>query len=161
MPAITALLHTSNDAQRLGRALETLFPCSDVLIVDHQSTDATVRVARLYGARVLLSSVYPAPSDYLEQASHDWILCLHPSESLTESLQASLFEWSILSEAAFAAGTSFSVSIREQKGNSWSGIEQADTRLIHRSWAKWNQHLPASDPSSIPLEGALLRLFYP
>ena len=46
MPSITALLHTENDALRLGRALETLYTCDDILIVDYGSRDATVRVAR-------------------------------------------------------------------------------------------------------------------
>ena len=53
MTSITALLHTKNDALRLGRALETLYACDDILIVDHGSRDATVRVAREYGARVV------------------------------------------------------------------------------------------------------------
>jgi glycosyltransferase involved in cell wall biosynthesis len=53
MPPLTALLHTTNDALRLGRALETLLPCAELLIVDHHSTDATLRVARAYGARIL------------------------------------------------------------------------------------------------------------
>ena len=37
MPPFTALLHTHNDALRLGRALETLFAGSEILIVDHHS----------------------------------------------------------------------------------------------------------------------------
>ena len=31
MPPITALLHTKNDSLGLGRALETLLPCSEIL----------------------------------------------------------------------------------------------------------------------------------
>ena len=53
MTSITALLHTHNDALRLGRALETVYACDDILIVDHGSEDSTVRVARDYGARVM------------------------------------------------------------------------------------------------------------
>ena len=53
MPPITALLHTSNDGLRLGRALETLLPCAEILIVDHHSTDDTLRIVREYGAHIL------------------------------------------------------------------------------------------------------------
>jgi glycosyltransferase involved in cell wall biosynthesis len=53
MPPITALLHTTNDALRLGRALETLLPCAEIIIVDHHSADATRRIARDYGARIV------------------------------------------------------------------------------------------------------------
>ncbi len=33
---------------------------------------------------------------YLDLARHDWIFCVEPGESITEALQASLFEWSAL-----------------------------------------------------------------
>ena len=93
MPSITALLHTENDALRLGRALETLYACDDILIVDHGSRDATVRVAREYGARVVNATAGFSSQEYLRFARAGWILCLDPCESLTEKLAASLFEW--------------------------------------------------------------------
>ncbi len=52
MPPITAFLHTHNDARHLGRALESLRPCDEILIIDHGSTDSTLRVAREYGAAI-------------------------------------------------------------------------------------------------------------
>ena len=48
MPSITALIHTSNDALRLGRLLETLYPCDTIVVVDHRSQDKTLRLAREY-----------------------------------------------------------------------------------------------------------------
>src|SRR5450755_4054937 len=98
MPSITALLHTKNDGLRLGRALETLYACDDILVVDHGSRDATVRLAREYGARVVDARPGPSPADYVRSIqtaseSRRWILCLDPHESLTEKLAASLFEW--------------------------------------------------------------------
>ena len=98
MASITALLFTQNDALRLGRALETLYACDDILVVDHGSRDATVRLAREYGARVVDARPGPSPADYVRSIqtaseSRRWILCLDPHESLTEKLAASLFEW--------------------------------------------------------------------
>src|SRR5579863_8953024 len=91
MPALTALLHTENDALRLGRCLETLYPCDRILIVDHGSRDSTLRIARQYGADIVAAkSGTPAPQ--YAQAAGGWILALDPRESLTESLAASLFE---------------------------------------------------------------------
>ena len=88
MASITALLHTENDALRLGRALETLYACDDILIVDHGSSDATVRVAREYGARVVEARSGSSPGDYIRSANPSstearWILCLDPHESLS------------------------------------------------------------------------------
>ncbi len=98
MASITALLHTENDALRLGRALETLYPCDAILIVDHGSRDATARIAREYGARVqnaipgkrrredYLRAVATKPGRPRQSPGREWILCLDPRESLTEKL---------------------------------------------------------------------------
>jgi len=72
-----------------------LLPCTEILIVDHHSSDATQRIARQYGARIVASPSLGYSGHYLDQTCHDWILCLDPSESVTEGLQATLFEWRV------------------------------------------------------------------
>jgi glycosyltransferase involved in cell wall biosynthesis len=163
MPPITALLHTTNAGLRLGRALETLLPCAEILIVDQHSADSTLRVARSYGARMVLCDAHarPAANYYLEHARHDWILCLDPSESITEGLQATLFEWSSRPADTIAGKSSFSVFVRDQTSEEWRISSKPETRLVPRSWTQWSGFLPADDRSSIPLEGELLRLAYP
>lgn len=161
MPPITALLHTLNDALRLGRALETLLPCAEVLIVDHGSTDATCRVARVYGARILPADGQATATHYLERASSDWILCLDPSESITETLQATLFEWNSLPTNSIAVTSAFSFSVREQLDHSWQDLPEPQTRLVPRNWSLWNGRLPAYDRTSTALEGSLLRIAFP
>lgn len=160
MPPLTALLHTSNDALRLGRALETLLPCAELLIVDHHSTDATLRIASEYGARVVPAASSATKSHYLDLARHDWILCLEPSESITEALQTSLFEWSSLPGDSVAGTPAFSLSIREQMTEEWQDLPP-ETRLIPRAWTLWNGRLPAYHPSSVALPGEVLRLSFP
>jgi glycosyltransferase involved in cell wall biosynthesis len=163
MPPITALLHTTNAALRLSRALETLLPCAEILIVDHASSDTTIRVAREYGARVVLADVRPSSNHdhYLDQALYDWILCLDPSESITEGLQATLFEWGSSPTLSVRGKASFSFFVREQIAEAWRTHPIPETRLIPRGWTLWNGNLPAYDPSSTPLDGELLRLAYP
>src|SRR2546429_9337423 len=63
MPSITALLHTENDALRLGRTLETLYPCDDVIVVDHGSRAGTVRPACQDGAREVSASRGHSPAE--------------------------------------------------------------------------------------------------
>ena len=161
MPPITALLHTANDALRLGRTLEMILPCSEILIVDHHSTDATRRVAREYGARMVAANSDEIENRYLDLARHDWILCMQPGESITESLQASLFEWSALSSSCVANGVAFSVFVREQTGEHWLELPAPETRLIPRNWTRWHGRLPAQEPSAVSLEGELLRFAFP
>jgi hypothetical protein len=160
MPPITALLHTKNDALRLGRALETLFPCDEVLIVDHHSEDATRRVARQYGARIVAASDNVA--SYSNLVRHSWILSLLPTESISEGLQASLYEWASLGTDTTASA--FSVFVREETSDGWLEHPTPEIRLVPTVWNRWRGHLPvcdSSDSAAIVLEGELLRFSLP
>jgi glycosyltransferase involved in cell wall biosynthesis len=157
MPAITALLHTRNDSLRLGRALESLRPCDEIVIVDHGSRDSTSLVAREYGARILAGG--ESPAHYLQRSRHDWILCLEPCETLTEGLEASLYEWK--SETIDQIGAGFSVFLREETPGGWLVLPSPQTRLVPRTWNQWNGHLPANLASAVTLEGELLRFLSP
>jgi len=164
MASITAVLHTKNDALRLGRALETLYACDEIVVVDHDSQDGTVRVAREYGARVVSEQSGASPRDYLlaKAGSAGWILCLDPRESVTEKLAASLFEWK--SEAGRsnpAAASAFSFFLREETAEGWVEVPFAQTRLVPPTWNLWKGNFPAQEPSAIALEGELLRFVFP
>ena len=177
MASITALLHTENDALRLGRALETLYACDDILVVDHGSRDSTMRIAREYGARVVAAQPGASPPDYLRSAGFRspslqsaslqsaiprWILCLDPREALTEKLAASLFEWKSESFHAKApAASAFSVFLREETTEGWVEFPAAQTRLVPQSWNLWKGKLPVDEPSALALEGELLRFVFP
>jgi glycosyltransferase involved in cell wall biosynthesis len=172
MASITALLHTENDALRLGRALETLYACDAIVIVDHGSHDATLRIAREYGARVVGAIPEASPEDYLrtaaansgsrQSASREWILCLDPRESLTEKLAATLFEWK--SESFHThdfEAPAFSVFLREETEQGWMQVPAAQTRLVPQTWNVWNGRFPMHDAAALALEGELLRFVFP
>ncbi|HXC44214.1 MAG TPA: hypothetical protein VNY51_11930 [Candidatus Dormibacteraeota bacterium] len=162
MPPITALLQTRNDALRLGRALETLLPCAEILIVDHDSSDATRRVACQYGARVVGAIRDAGAQTYLDLARNDWIFCLDSRESLTESLQVSLFEWGALPPTkSLDEAPAYSVSRRYQTGDLWLDSSTPEVRLVPRNWTLWCGELPAYANSAILLQGKLLCFAYP
>ncbi len=173
MASITALLHTENDALRLGRALETLYACDHILVVDHGSHDASVRIAREYGAQIVAARHGASPEDYLRSAElnsarsrpssgPEWILCLDPRESLTEKLAASLFEWKSESFHTHADDASaFSVFLREETAQGWMQVPTAQTRLVPRTWNLWTGRFPVHAPSALTLEGELLRFVFP
>ncbi|HEY3972847.1 MAG TPA: hypothetical protein VGM18_07570 [Candidatus Sulfotelmatobacter sp.] len=162
MLSITAVLHTENDALRLGRALETLYACDNILIVDHDSRDTTVQLAREYGARVVGARGGALPQEYLRSLSHGWILCLDPRESMSEKLAASLFEWkSERCHAQTPGASAFSVFLREETPQGWLEIPAAQTRLVPLTWKLWNQNFPVRDPEALALEGELLRFTFP
>jgi len=170
MLTITALLHTENDALRLGRCLETLYPCDQIVVVDHGSRDATVRLALAYGARVTTAAPGEDPAHYvqsadlqsadLQSADPGWIFCLDPHESVSESLAASLYEWKLGAGDALPA-PAFSVFLREETEQGWVEVPVAQTRLIPRGWNRWDGRLPQTDPSALALSGELLRFVFP
>jgi glycosyltransferase involved in cell wall biosynthesis len=160
MHRITAVLHTHNDGLRLGRCLETLYPCDELLIVDHGSEDATVRVAREYGARVTRVRDLGAAEQYFQHLNAGWVLCVSPQESLTEALAASLYEWKSEPHSPLAA-TAFSVFLREETSQGWIAHRVAQTRLVPADWTRWKDLFPVSEGSAPALEGDLLRFWLP
>jgi glycosyltransferase involved in cell wall biosynthesis len=163
MVPITALVHTHNDVLRIGRCLETLHPCDEIVIVDHGSDDGTVRVAREYGARIVdaaqVGDLQVGDLKIARSGREEWILCLDPSESLTESLAASLFEWK--SEAAAGSASVYSVFLREETAEGWVENPVAQTRMVPANWNQWKGRFPQNEGSAQALEGELLRFLLP
>ena len=169
MAKITALVHTHNDAERIGRALESLRACDEVRVVDHASTDDTVKLARDHGAVVQQGVPGVSPGTYAIDADHDWILCMLPTEAVSEGLEASLFEWkqrreenSDQAEEDTLAGEPNCVAfqVREETGNGWRELG-AHTRLVNRKGINWTGQLPLDDPHAEMLSGHLLRFHKP
>jgi glycosyltransferase involved in cell wall biosynthesis len=152
MLRLTGLIHTHNHGLTLGRTLESLRPCDQLLIVDHGSRDDTLRVAREYGANLLLAASANA-DQVLRAASSDWILSILPTEALTEALEASLFEWK-LGDARPAS--TFAVEVREAREGTGHPVGVA-TRLVNRTAVTWRDALPPSQDDAILLDGVLLR----
>lgn len=153
MPPITALLHTLNDEDRLGRALESLRSCDEILVVDGGSRDDTVRIARLYGATVYKEAESAAPT---QLAASAWVLCVLPSETVTETLESALYEWKLYGASDVAAVSSASVFLREETEHGWSEAV-LQTRLIRREFQEWDGRLPKESGASMRLQGELLR----
>ena len=133
-----------------------LFPCDEILIVDHSSQDATLEIAREYGARI--HSAHSSVS-YANSASGDWIFALDTRESFTESLAASLFEWK--AEDIPDHVRAFSVYRRDETVEGWIANPIAQTRLVRADWNRWAGHFPEPDEAAVALEGDLLHFVFP
>ena len=152
---ITALIHARDNARSLGRALDSLRPCDEVIVVDHGSSDETARVAREHGARVIAGVPGVDRGAYAQNARNQWILCLQPEETLTEALEASLFEWRDAERDDQQMG--FNVAIREQNGSNWKLLEP-EMRLANRKQINWTGDLPPANPRVPLLAGDILRI---
>jgi glycosyltransferase involved in cell wall biosynthesis len=150
---ISCLVHVANDARTLGRTLETLHPCDEVVVVDHGSTDKSVRIARQYGARVIPGVAGVDRGAYAVDCVNDWILCLLPTETLTEGVSASLFEWKA---SPHNDEIGFVIALREETDNGWKQ-HPPEMRLVNRQKLNWQAEYPSGCEGDV-LPGELLRL---
>jgi hypothetical protein len=153
MPPITALLHTTNDARRIGRALDSLRACDELLVIDHGSSDATRKIAREHGARVEAAASQSEDDSGAGRAAHDWVLCLVPSEALSESLEATLLEWKQEDPGDAAA---YALALRQETVNGWQHCGP-EVRLVDRRKIRWSGALPPHCEDALALCGDLLR----
>jgi len=158
MPKLTALLHTHNDALRLGRALDSLRSCDEVLIIDDDSDDDTERIAREHGAHFKKAIPGVTPGAYVMDAEHEWILCLRPNESLSDDLEASLFEWKEREVEPNVA--CFGVPIRQENGAGWKKLPP-EVRLVNRTRMNWVGEMPPEQACNALLNGDLLSFQQP
>ena len=160
MPKISAIIHANNDEHRLGRTLETLRACDEVVVVDHGSNDHTREVAREYGASVIPGVMGVHRGTYVADLKNDWVLCLRPSESLSESLEASLLEWKN-NELDGDCPNGYCMAVRQETPSGWR-TQPAELRLVNRSRINWTEELPSSvDCASSTLAGEILRFSEP
>ena len=90
---ISACIITFNEADRIGDCLASLAFCDEVVVVDSHSTDATREIAASLGARVIARPFdgFRSQKQFaIEQASHDWVLCLDADERVSAELRAAI-----------------------------------------------------------------------
>ena len=89
MPPVTVTVITRNEAEAIADALRSVSWADELIVVDAESTDDTVAIARQFTDRV-----YVRPwNGYIEQKNHaafiatnDWILSLDADERATPAL---------------------------------------------------------------------------
>ena len=90
--AVTVVIPTRNEARHLARCLEAIRCFSEVYVVDSQSTDSTVEIARSFSAKVVqfhYHGGWPKKRQWaLDSLSfqNDWVLLLDADEVLTPDL---------------------------------------------------------------------------
>jgi glycosyltransferase involved in cell wall biosynthesis len=89
VPRLTATVITRNEAANVDAALASVAWADEILVVDAESTDETVAIARRHTQRVETRPWlgYSDQKNYAaSRASHDWILSIDADERVTSSL---------------------------------------------------------------------------
>jgi glycosyltransferase involved in cell wall biosynthesis len=95
---LSVVIITHNEEANIGRTLMSVQPLvsdgkGEIIVVDSGSTDGTVEIAELFGARVFVEKWkgYAAQKNSaIEKATGDWILSLDADEEVDEDLRAAL-----------------------------------------------------------------------
>ncbi|MEX2207535.1 MAG: glycosyltransferase family 2 protein [Myxococcota bacterium] len=90
---ISALVICLNEADRIGRCLESLSFCDEIVVVDSGSTDGTREIARKYTSTVVEQPFlgYVKQKNYaLERIKNDWVICIDADEALSPELAANI-----------------------------------------------------------------------
>jgi len=89
---ISVIIPTRNEARHLQRCLKAARRCAEIYVVDSQSTDATVEIARAFDAKVVqfhYQGGWPKKRQWALDTlafEHDWILLLDADEILTAEI---------------------------------------------------------------------------
>ncbi|MCP9772344.1 glycosyltransferase family 2 protein [Synechococcus sp. Tobar12-5m-g] len=137
--SVTVVINTLNEEANLPYALRSVQGwAAEIVVCDMHSDDATVAIARSYGARVCLHErlgfADPARAFALAQARHDWVLVLDADELIPPALARRL--------AAVVAEASCDICWIPRlnyllgavlPGMGWGPDEDAQMRLFRRS----------------------------
>ena len=89
MPPVSVTIITKNEAADLADALASVAWADEIVVVDSDSADDTVAIARRFTDRVVVRAWpgYIAQKNYAASiAAHDWILSLDADERVTPAL---------------------------------------------------------------------------
>lgn len=138
---ITATVITLNEEHNIADALESLSWADEIIVVDSESKDRTVEIARRFTDRVYVKSWpgYSAQKNFAAgQASNDWILSLDADERVSKELAGEIER---LKSGAGPAAAVFRIPRRTFYLGRWikhSGWRpDYKLRLYHRSRALW------------------------
>ena len=97
MQTITALVHTKNSAATLESCLASLSWCDQIWVIDMQSSDATLKIAKKYDARIFeeksqLQFADPIRNKYMQKVQTDWTLIVDSDEEVGEKLAQKIKE---------------------------------------------------------------------
>lgn len=161
---LSLVVITRDAAAELPACLASAPFASEALVVDSGSADHTVDVARAAGARVLVEpwrGFGPQKRYAVEQAAHDWVLCLDADERVSPALATAI-------DAIFARGApaapAYAVARRNRFLGRWlahgEGYPDWTVRLFDRRRAQWSEdavheHVVTDSPAA-RLPGDLL-----
>lgn len=101
---LSVVIITKDEEKNIDRCLSSVKWADEIIVVDTNSTDRTIEIAKSHGAKVYQQpwlGFGPQKNIAVEKASHDWCLSLDADEVVTPLLQESIIS-TIASPKSFA-----------------------------------------------------------
>ncbi|OGQ81768.1 MAG: hypothetical protein A3F90_13510 [Deltaproteobacteria bacterium RIFCSPLOWO2_12_FULL_60_19] len=161
-PEISAIVVCFNEEHNIGRCLESLKWCDEIVVVDSFSTDRTVEICRRYTDRVIQRpwAGYRDQKAFAHsQASKEWVFLVDSDEQVSPELKEEISSALAHADgrvAAFAAPRLVHYLGRWWWNGGW--YPDYDIRIFRRERARWG----GNDPhEKILVDGAARRLKHP
>ena len=91
---LSAVILTRNEEKNIGRCLDGLKWCDEIIVIDDFSADKTTKIARSRGAKIFkrkLNNNFAAQRNFgLEKAENDWVLFVDADEVASPTLAANI-----------------------------------------------------------------------
>ncbi len=164
---ISVCIVAMNEEDRIGDCLRSVEFADEWIVVDSHSTDRTREIAAEFGARVIERD-WPGHVEQknfaLDQAEHDWVLCIDADERVSPELRVSI-------QAALASDTlpdGFRFARRTWYLGRWidhgGWYPDRKLRLFRRGRARWGGINPHDhvqmEGDALLLSGDLLHYSY-
>jgi glycosyltransferase involved in cell wall biosynthesis len=167
---VSAIVSSRNEGHLLGRCLDAIAFCDEIVVVDLESDDDTAAVAEAHGARVVRHPLVPiaeaARVTVAPQARHDWILVVDPDEEVPPALAAEVAALlpSLADDvAAVDAPRQYYFAGRRLQGTIWGGpnwrrllVRRSAVTLTPEIWGGMRVHdgyrvlrMPFTDETAI------------
>jgi glycosyltransferase involved in cell wall biosynthesis len=156
---ISATIITLNEEENLADALRSLAWADEIVVVDSESTDHTVEIARQFTDKVITQKWlgYAAQKNFAtEQATNDWVLNLDADERLSPELQKeieAIKKAENIDAAAFEMPRKVFYLGRWIKHSGW--YPDFKIRLYNRTKGRWQGDFVHE---SVKVEGQVTRL---
>lgn len=88
-PTLSVIIITKNEAELIGRCLESVKWADEIIVVDSGSTDDTINICRRYTDKIVVTDwpgFGPQKNRALAMATCDWVLSIDADEELTPAL---------------------------------------------------------------------------
>jgi glycosyltransferase involved in cell wall biosynthesis len=142
-PPISVLLPTYNCAATVRDTLESVKWADEILVVDSYSTDDTLAICSLFGARIIQHEYINSAKQKnwaLPQCSHEWVLQIDSDEVLSPELRAEMEQ--VLATAP-AEVDAYRMPRRNLMLGKWvrhGGVyPDHQIRVIRRDRARWRE----------------------